>query len=194
MKKIPCLFQRDFTNKRQPLLLDAVTPGCEWVLSGEGVATRKWDGTACMIRSGRLYRRYDAKHGKQPPPDFMPAQEPDPVTGHWPGWIAVDPYNPDPSAVWIAIAWWASIHFPGDYTCEACGPRIGGNERSLTTHQLIPHGHDRLSDTPRTFEGLREYLRSFAGEGIVFWRRPDDPDSEMCKIRRSDYDLAWPIE
>ena len=194
MKKMPCLFQRDFTNKRQPTLLDAVTPGCEWVLAGEGVATRKWDGTACMVRWDKLYRRYDAKGGKQPPPGFVPAQDPDPITGHWPGWIEVNPHNPDPSAVWIALAWWASS--PPNYpqTYEACGPKIGGNERSLTSHVLIPHGRDRLLDAPRTFEGLREYLQAFDGEGLVFWRHLGDPNSEMCKIRRDDYGFDWPIK
>lgn len=42
-----------------------------------------------MIRGGRLFKRYDAKHGKIPPPDFEPAQPPDDVTGHWPGWVPV---------------------------------------------------------------------------------------------------------
>lgn len=190
MKKMPCLFERDFTNKRTPILLDVVTPGCEWVLNGEGIATRKWDGTACMIRDGRLYKRYDAKHGKQPPVGFEPAQDPDPVTGHWPGWLAVDPYNPDPSDVWIALAWW-NTDDRRDWTYEACGPRIGGNERTITRYQLIEHG-DIGFTVPLSFAGLREFLRTFPGEGIVFWRG-QDLDCEKVKIRRHDFGFEWPL-
>ena len=59
MRKIPSLFKRDYEGTR--LVYDEVVPGSEWVLAGEGVATRKWDGTACMVRDGRLYKRYDCK-------------------------------------------------------------------------------------------------------------------------------------
>src|SRR3990167_7568687 len=88
MKKIISLFQRNYDGDR--LVRDDVVPGAEWVLKGEGRATRKWDGTCCMVRGGKLYKRYDAKAGKTPPPGFEPAQEaPDPVSGHWPGWLLV---------------------------------------------------------------------------------------------------------
>jgi hypothetical protein len=46
---MPCLFVRDFTDKRNPKISTDVTPGCEWVMAGEGVATRKYDGTACLV-------------------------------------------------------------------------------------------------------------------------------------------------
>jgi hypothetical protein len=87
MKKIISLFQRDRDGGR--LVRNEVTPGAEWVLEGEGVATKKWDGTACLIKDGKLYKRYDAKNGKTPPEGFIPAQEPDEKTGHWPGWLEV---------------------------------------------------------------------------------------------------------
>lgn len=49
MKKIPCLLQREFYEDHTfKLLEDKITLGCEWVLNGEGVATEKFDGTACM--------------------------------------------------------------------------------------------------------------------------------------------------
>ena len=76
MIKIPCLFERDFTDKRNPILLPTVTPGCEWVMAGEGVATRKYDGTACAVINGELYKRYDAKQGKEPPPGAIPCADP----------------------------------------------------------------------------------------------------------------------
>jgi hypothetical protein len=82
MQKIISLFQRNYEGDRQ--VRDEVTPGAEWVIAGEGVATRKLDGTCCLL-DGDYFKRYDAKQGKKTPIGFFPAQEPDPVTGHWPG-------------------------------------------------------------------------------------------------------------
>ena len=48
MKKIPCVFKRIFEGKDKGIT-EEVTPGCEWVLKGEGVATRKWNGTGCAV-------------------------------------------------------------------------------------------------------------------------------------------------
>ena len=74
MKKIPSLFVRDQQTK---LVTNSITPGCEWVIEGLGQATRKHDGTCCRVKEGRLFKRYDAKQGKTPPPGFEAAQEPD---------------------------------------------------------------------------------------------------------------------
>ena len=43
MKKIPTMFERDWNGDRSRVV-NQVHPGCEWVLAGEGVATRKLDG------------------------------------------------------------------------------------------------------------------------------------------------------
>jgi hypothetical protein len=50
MQKIISLFQRNYDTDR--LVRDEVTPGAEWVINGEGIATRKWDGTCCKIEKG----------------------------------------------------------------------------------------------------------------------------------------------
>src|SRR5947209_1486301 len=93
MQKIISLFQRNYEGDW--LVRNEVVPGAEWVLAGEGFATQKFDGTACLVKNGTLYRRFDAKKGKTPPVDFMPAQpESDPVSGHWPGWVPVNSANP----------------------------------------------------------------------------------------------------
>jgi len=39
MKKIPSLFQRNYDGDR--LVRDEVVPGAEWVMAGEGTATRQ---------------------------------------------------------------------------------------------------------------------------------------------------------
>lgn len=188
MKKIPCLFQRDFTNRRHPELLQTVTPGCEWALAGEGVATLKLDGTACRVLNGRLYKRYDCKRGQVPPVDAIACCPPDPETGHWPHWVRV---TDGPGDQWHREAWAAQPRL-ADGTYELVGPKINGNPHQASRHVLIRHG--RLAAGPqRTFGGLLEYLCCSPFEGLVFWRKPGDDDSEMCKIRRADYCLPWPL-
>ncbi|MFH1485758.1 MAG: hypothetical protein ABIH46_06785, partial [Chloroflexota bacterium] len=63
MQKIISLFKRDYEGTH--LVYDEVVEGAEWVQRGEGVATEKIDGTSVMVRTNKLYKRYDAKHGKQ---------------------------------------------------------------------------------------------------------------------------------
>ena len=48
MRKIPTLFVRDWDGDRR-YVLDEVAPGCEWVTKGDGIATRKYDGTCVMF-------------------------------------------------------------------------------------------------------------------------------------------------
>src|SRR5256885_6407438 len=79
MRKIPSVFQRAWDGDRQAMR--AVTAGTEWVLAGEGVATRKWDGTCCLVRGGKLFKRYEVKAHGRPPENFEPATDADPVTG-----------------------------------------------------------------------------------------------------------------
>lgn len=43
VRKIPTLFQRDPADRKH--VLPQVNPDAEWVLDGEGIATRKYDGT-----------------------------------------------------------------------------------------------------------------------------------------------------
>lgn len=186
MQKIPTLFVRDFTHK-PPTVTGEVTPGAEWVLAGEGIATRKLDGTCCLIEGGQLFKRYDAKHGKTPPPAFRPAQpDPDPTTGHWPGWVPVEPVDR-----WHLEAGAGYLDDDGhtvlrDGTYELVGPRVQGNPEGLTTHLLVRHGSLTLPDAdlyPRTLEGIRAYLLNRDDiEGVV-WHHPD---GRMVKLKGTD--------
>jgi hypothetical protein len=174
MKKIISLFQRNYDGDR--LVRDEIVPGAEWVQAGEGIATRKYDGTCCMIREGKLFKRYDAKKGRTAPVDFEPAQEADPATGHWPGWIPVGDGPEDKAYREAAIP-------PFDGTYELCGPKVQGNAEGFGVHILIPHGKEALPECPRDFEGLREYLRDGSIEGVV-WHHPD---GRMVKIKAKDF-------
>lgn len=211
MKKIISLFKRDYGGDR--LVYDEVTPGAEWVLAGEGVATVKYDGTCCMVRAGRLYKRFDWKVTKaakrrgppftaadaKPAPDDWEACEarPNEHTGHWPGWL---PVGDGPEDRWHREAWEqgeplvADSYAFNDGTYELLGPKIQGNPYGLLAHWLIPHGTSPLPDAPRTFVELRDYLHEplpFEGhvEGIV-WHHPD---GRMVKIRRRDFGFEWPV-
>lgn len=87
MKKIPALFIREERGnpKDQTGYLPELNRACLWVFEPGVRATVKWDGTAVLVQDGMPWARFDAKRGKTPPPGFIPAQEPDPITGHHPG-------------------------------------------------------------------------------------------------------------
>ncbi len=179
MKKMPTVFVRDWEGDRSRVTQE-VNPEAAWVLAGEGVPMNKLDGTACMVLVGKLYKRYDAKRGKTPPVDFIPADEPDENTGHWPGWVPVGPNDK-----WHLSAW-GEGDFP-DGTYELVGPKIYGNPEGFETHQLISHRDEellRLPDHfPRTYDSLREYMEGMPIEGIV-WHHPD---GRMAKLKLSDF-------
>ena len=190
MRKIPSLFDRE--AERRPdgsrKVIDVWLPSSLWVANGEGRATRKWDGQAVLVEKGQAFTRYDAKAGRTPPPDFVPAQPlADPVTGHWPGWVPVTKVH---KFVLEALEWGkVNLTENGvleDGTYEAVGPKIGtrhgANPEGLTEHRLVRHGVDPI-DAPRDFAGLMEFLRDLPVEGVV-WHHPD---GRMAKIKKSDF-------
>jgi hypothetical protein len=187
MKKIPCLFMRDFSDKRRPVLLRDVTPGCEWVLVGDGIPTRKRDGTACAVIGGALFKRYDVKRGKSVPTGAVPCDDPDPVTGHWPHWILV---GEEPESRWHREAWNFVGRTMPDGTYELVGPKLQGNPEGYEQHVFIRHGVEVVDGCPRDWEALRAFLSAYSGEGIVFHH----PNGAMTKIRRDDFGFDWPIK
>lgn len=177
MKKIISLFQRNYEGDH--LVRDEVVPGAEWVIAGEGEATRKWDGTCAMRRNGKWYKRYDAKPGRVPPEGFEAAQEPDPVTGHHPGWV---PVGDGPEDRWFREAM-PQDHADGTY--ELCGPKIGKNSEKLPHHFFLRHGAQKIQDAPRTFHELKEWFKDKDIEGIV-WHHLD---GRMVKIKGRDFGI-----
>ena len=191
MKKIPTLFQRNPDDRRRVLPL--VTPGCEWVLSGEGVATRKYDGTCVLIRRDGIavigFARREVKPDKQPPPNFIETGT-DEATGKTMGW---EPIAQSGFAKWFDEA--VTNHngdtdgslTPGTY--ELCGPKINGNPEGYEHHRLIPHDRAEVFPVLPTllhFDGLRLHLQALgeAGfEGLV-WHHPD---GRMAKLKARDF-------
>ena len=187
MKKIPTLFKREFEDHNVKSISSEVTEGMEFVLEGKGVATVKVDGSCCAIIDGKFYVRYDAKHGKPVPEDAIKCQpEPDPVTGHLPCWRPYDENNPNYK--WFGVAYKNALkNGPlADGTYEAIGNHFNGNMYKMDDDTLVKHGTE-IIEVPRTFEGIKEYLRENKIEGIVFWL-----DGEpKCKIKRSDFGFEW---
>ena len=190
MKKIKSLFVREFSEGHSVKVTPVVSEGCEWVINGEGVATRKWDGTCTKIENGTIFRRFDCKKGKNPPIGFIPADNPDPITGHWPGWVKIDKFNPKGDEKFFVEAYvntFGSIdNLPVDGTYELCGPKINGNPEKLDKHIFIKHGEEILN-VARDLDSIRNFLNENYIEGIVFHRGNGD----MCKIKRVDFGFEW---
>lgn len=186
MKKIISLFKRDYGGTW--LVYNELVEGAEWVASGEGVATQKFDGTCCLIRDGKLYKRQEVKQGKKPPENFEPTEPvPDPVTGKWVGWVPVGD-GPEDERHREAFEIWAQGDLPNG-TYELIGPKVEKNPYRNESHRLIPHGQHIFShQPPRDFEGLRVWFEKNTVEGIV-WHHPD---GRMVKIKRKDFGLEWP--
>ena len=189
MKKIPTLFKREYDEKGNVIgVTEEVADGMEWVLAGDGEATEKVDGSACAIIKGELYKRYDAKQGKEPPDGAIPCQEkPDPYTGHWPHWVKVDQASKGDK--WFIRAYENTPWCREDGTYEAVGVHFQSNPYKLDADFLEKHGRIKIKDCPRTFDGIREWLRVHEVEGIVWWK-----DGEpKCKIKRKDFGFKWPV-
>ena len=179
MKKIPTLFERDWNGDRSRVL-PQVHSGCEWVLAGEGVATRKLDGTCCMIRDGELYKRRELREEDKHPPLFESVGYDD-ETKKTVGWVPCDIGSDDK---WHMEAFEKESDLP-DGTYELVGPKIQGNPEHLTEHRLIRHGSVVEDDAPRSFEDLRMWFYKKDIEGIVFHH----PDGRMAKIKLRDFGL-----
>lgn len=182
MKKTLSLFQRNYDGDR--LVRDELVPGAEWVAAGEGVATRKYDGTCCMMRGGKLWKRHELRAGKPAPDGFEAAQAADSVTGDTPGWVPVGG-GPDDARHREALLNGPSYAIEHDGTYELCGPKVQGNPEGFAQHLLVKHGAVPLHDAPRDWTGLRSYLANKDIEGIV-WHHPD---GRMVKIKGKDFGL-----
>ena len=188
MQKTPSVFLRDFTLPGNPLTRQ-VNPEAQWVIDGEGVATRKYDGTCVMLDDqGRWWARREVKPGKPTPANFRRVDGDD-TTGKVMGWEPIEQSG------------WAKFHaevlasgvtygggLPGTY--ELVGPRINGNPERLPEHRLIRHADAEQILWPRsdrTYDRIRGLVLDLhAGhgwEGIVFHH----PDGRMAKIKASDF-------
>ena len=178
MKKIPTMFKRNPDNMRE--LLNEPHPDCLWVFEGEGVATRKYDGTCVKIENGHYYKRREVKNGKPIPHGFIEV-ELDPNTEKRVGWVEIEPAEKE-------NRWHMEAFDPrlSDGTYELLGPKIQGNPEHYEEHVLMSHENAAFYiDAPRTMEGLRSFFESLDIEGLVFHH----PDGRMAKIKKRDFGL-----
>lgn len=180
MKKISTLFLKDPSDLGR--VIDKVDPKNEWAINGEGKATRKFDGTACAIINGELYKRYDVKKGKSVPTGAIPCQDPDEITGHWPHWVKCSRVDNSDKYHFEAFD---EDNFHDDGTYELIGPKIQGNPEKLDRHHLFMHGVYLVELNDLSFEGIKKYIKENDIEGIVFHHA----DGRMCKIRKSDFGI-----
>lgn len=169
MHKMSSLFVRELEyaperGKPRPRYLATreYHPDAEWVANGEGVATRKWDGTCCCFtKEGFFLRRH--KKG------WKPVVEGD-ANAHWHlDWAKANQY------LWPLR--------PGTY--ELCGPKIQGNAEGFDELTMVKHGEEVYPDAPRTFDELKDWLAERDIEGLV-WHHPD---GSMIKIKKCDFGL-----
>jgi hypothetical protein len=184
MKKIPTLFDRDWNGDRSRVV-NAVNPVCQWVIDGEGVATRKIDGACAMVRDGVLFRRRELKAGEAAPAGFELADR-DATTGKAMGWM---PVGDGPEDRWFREAFAAQADLP-DGTFELLGPKVQGNPEGLTEHRLVAHdsGLAFAEPPPRDFEGLRAWMSGQDIEGVV-WHHLD---GRRAKLKLRDFGLKRP--
>ena len=198
MNKTPSVFLRNPENMSE--LLDEPNPLAQWVFDGEGVATRKYDGTCVMLDAdGHWWARREVKKDKTPPPNWIPV-EVDDITGKRMGWEPVEQSGiikhfqealANAEAECAAKGWTIN---PGTY--ELCGPKINGNPENYPEHCLISHAEaERIEvgawaqDKSRDPEVIKELLKKtipyLGWEGVV-WHHPD---GRMAKLKISDFGI-----
>lgn len=176
MKKTPTIFKRNPDNMAE--VVNEPNPACAWVFNGEGVPTRKYDGTCCRVKNGELWKRRELKKGKAQPEGFELADY-DETTGKTVGWMPVTDSKEDR---WHLEAFWDGRWPDGTY--ELCGPKVQGNPEGFERHVLVPHSEaTQYDDVPRDFDGIRDFLDSMDIEGLVFHH----PDGRMAKIKKRDF-------
>ncbi len=186
VKKIPTVFERDWNGDRSRVV-NQVHPGCEWVLAGEGVPTRKVDGVCCALFGGVWLKRRELKPGQAAPEGFILADHDD-ETGKSVGWVPIGE-GPEDKFMREAIADFSEKMQGAGYfegTCEFLGPKSQGNVENVGGHMMLPHAWCEklnLSTGLLSFDYLRGFLETFDGEGIV-WHHPD---GRMAKLKKRDF-------
>ena len=185
MNKIPTLYVRDPANMSR--VTREVSPGCEWVLAGEGIPTRKWDGTNVLVevRGGKCFAVNKRRN---------PTRE-EKAAGAEPGYVLAPHDMPENKHIHAAVDATDFDFWPdGDWSCEALGPKIQGGADGMEP-SLIPFSlpdwptHNRIPYFGTEFDHIDQFLSRNAIEGIV-WHHAD---GRMAKIKRRDFGIAWPV-
>ncbi len=180
MRKIPTIFVRDWSVDGR-WVTKTPEPSCLWVFEGEGVATRKYDGT-CVTHSisGAWFARAVVASTLRV---MKPSGRSLPALTSTVGWEPIE------SSPFYKYFLQAIQDKEDDYlvgTHELCGPKINGNPEGFDHHVLIDHAAAEIIDIPdRSYDSLHARLTQpdWTYEGIVFHH----PDGRMAKIKRKDF-------
>lgn len=173
MEKIATMYERDESLPGHPVKPE-LKRECAWVEAGEGIPTRKLDGTNVKIEQRQLYKRQKPKDRDYDRASYIPC----------------DFNNPQDKYLFEALP--TSNWEDGIY--EVIGPKIQGNPEKTPAHimyRVIPIDPSLiLRDLPEflNFDTIRNYLATHPIEGIVFHH----PDGRLAKIKRRDFGLPWP--
>jgi hypothetical protein len=184
LKKIPTVFVRAPDDLRR--VIDAWHPDCLWVRDGEGVPTRKYDGTCVMFDGDRWWARRTVKLDAERPPGFWMVQM-DAAAQKEIGWEPAE-QSPFRKPLFEALSISVLHGWPAG-TYELCGPKINGNPEGLGHHELFLHEAAQRITLPlrRDFETLRDILELLRllnhVEGLVFHH----PDGRMAKLKGRDF-------
>lgn len=187
MKKIPTIFKRGDDFK----VINEITPGCEWVFNGEGVATEKLDGTNVQItiKNGQAIKLEKRRN---------PTKE-EKARGEIDGTYVLVTDDPGDKYIRDAINNTNFTVWPdGAHSAEAIGPKIQGNPLQLEKHILVRHADApiysgvqlHIQDAKDKYYYLKNMMRVSSLysqpawiEGFVFHH----PDGRMAKIKTKDF-------
>lgn len=176
MRKIPTMFERDETKKGHPVK-DVLKPECAWITGSDVLVTKKIDGQNVKISAGKLFKRQKPANEDYSEASYVECSRDDPADKYL--WEAYDNL--------VAEIGQVNMDRRADRIYECIGPKVQGNPEREKLHRLVSVVPVELclvlSDVPRDFAGLRDYLSKHDMEGIVF----HGTDGKMCKVKKKGY-------
>lgn len=185
MEKIPTLYLRDPQNMK--LVTREVNPDAAWIFADNAVPTVKKDGT--NVRVTILNGKCIAVEKRR-----NPTRE-EKANGAEPGYVLASADDPQDKHIVAAVdATDFSGWYDGQWSCEALGPKIQGGVESDTPclYPFIFEAQWIQEEIPLTYDAIKAYLETHEIEGIV-WHEQSNL-GRMCKIKRRDFGLKWPVK
>lgn len=191
MKKIPTAFIRVFDDHHRIIEVKPLfsNENCRKAVL-YGIPTIKYDGAACAVIKGELYKRYDCKNKTVPEGAVLCQNVPDEITGSFPVWVRCNRDKPQDKWFFAAFDnYEGNIKHPIQ-TFEAIGKHFNGNPYNLFDDFLVKHGACIINDNLYDYGNIKNFLKNHLIEGIVYWLNGDP----VCKIKRSDFGFEWPVK
>src|SRR5699024_699162 len=126
MKKISTLFKKNPENLGR--VINEINPENKWVFDGDGIPTRKFDGTSCSIIDGDIYRRYDTKKRRKHHKGGTRKQEEGAIIEHHPHCVKCSSDKPHDKNHFLVFM---SLKEKKDGRYEICGEKVNGNPKKI---------------------------------------------------------------